>query len=110
MQREARSTAHRLWSLRCWFYVYPNRGHSIILMRPQQSDPFFTMGVDVMRPAFNFEAKYRVNMLTREDWTKGTGTSTALKGLIWFTDGPKMREGSRAEVLGQSVRRGSAFL
>jgi len=63
-----------------------------------------------MRPAFNFEPKYRVTTLTREDWTKGTGTSTALKGFIWFTDGPKMREGTRAEVLRQSVRRRSAFL
>jgi hypothetical protein len=56
----------------------------------QESDPIFNMGVDVMRPAFNFESRYRVIMLTREDWTKGTGTSPVVKGLIWFIDGSKI--------------------
>ena len=32
-----------------------------------------------MRPAFNFEPKYRVTMLTQEDWTKGTGTPPVVK-------------------------------
>jgi len=63
------------------------------LMWLQQSDFFFNMGVDVMRPEFNFEPKYRVTMLTREDWTKGTGASAAVRGLVWFTDGSRMREG-----------------
>jgi hypothetical protein len=62
------------------------------------------MGVYVMRPAFNFEHKYRVTVSTREDWTKGTG-NPAVKGLIWFTDGSKMREGTGAGVCGQSVGR-----
>jgi hypothetical protein len=51
-------------------------------MRIQQSDPIFNMGVDVMRPAFNFEPKYRVTMSTREAWTKETGTPPAVKGLV----------------------------
>jgi hypothetical protein len=67
------------------------------------------MTVDVMRPAFNFEPKYRVTMLTREDWTKGTGTPPVVKGLVWFTDGSKMKEGTRAGVYGQSVGRRSSF-
>jgi len=33
----------------------------------QQSDPMFNMGVDIMRPAYNFEPQYRVTLLTRED-------------------------------------------
>ena len=33
VQSEARSAAHRLWSLGCWSYLHPNRGHSNILMR-----------------------------------------------------------------------------
>jgi len=45
----------------------------------QQSDLIFNMGVDVARPEFNLELKYRVSMLTREDWTKGTG-APAVKG------------------------------
>jgi len=73
VENEARSTVHRLWSLGCWSYLHPNKGHSSILRRLQQSDPIFNMGVDVMRPAFNLEHKYRVTMLTREDWTGGTG-------------------------------------
>jgi len=32
-------------------------------MRLQQSEPIFNMGVDVMRPAYNFEPQYRVSML-----------------------------------------------
>jgi hypothetical protein len=62
-------------------------------MRLQQSDPIFNMGVDVIRPPFNFEPKYRVIMLTREDWTKGTGTPPVVKELVWFTDGSKMKGG-----------------
>jgi hypothetical protein len=63
------------------------------MMRLQQSDPIFNMGVDVMRPGFNFEPKYRITMLTREDWTKGTGAPPVVKGLIWFTDGSKTQGG-----------------
>jgi len=67
------------------------------------------MGVDVMRPAYNFEPQYRVTMFTREDWTKATGAPPAVKGLIWFTDGSKMREGTGAGVYGQSVGRRLSF-
>jgi len=66
----------------------------------QQSDPIFDMGVDVMRPAFNPEPKYRVTMQTGEDWTKGTDVPTAVKGLIWFTKGSNMREGPGLEYMG----------
>ena len=74
-------------------------------MQLQQSDPIFNMGVDVMRPAYNLEPPYVVTMLMREEWTKATGAPPAAKGLVWFTDGSKMREGTRAGVYGQSVRR-----
>jgi hypothetical protein len=46
-----------------------------------------------MRPAFNLEPRYRVTMLTRVDWTKGPGSPLEVKGLVWFTDGSKMRGG-----------------
>jgi len=69
----------------------------------QQLDPIFNMEVDIMRPAYNFEPQHRVNMLTREDWTKATGAPPAVKGLVRFTDGSKMREGTGAGVYGQSV-------
>ena len=67
------------------------------------------MGVDVMRPAYNFEPQYRVTTLMREDWTKATGDPNAVKGLIWFTDGSKMRERTRAGVYGQLVGRRLSF-
>ena len=46
---------------------------SSLLMRLQRSDPVFNMGVHVIRPAFYLELKYRVTMLTREEWTRGPG-------------------------------------
>jgi len=66
------------------------------------------MEVDVMRPAYNFEPQYRVTMLMREDWTKATG-APAVKGLVWFTDGSKMRDGTGAGVYGQSVGKRLSF-
>jgi len=86
-------------------YLHPNRGHSSILKRLQQSDPIFNMGVDIMRPACHLEPKYRVTMLTREDWTKGSGAPPEAKGLIWYTEGSKMREGTGARDYGQSVKK-----
>jgi hypothetical protein len=106
---EARMVAQRLWSLGCWSYLHPNKGHSSILKWLQQSDPIFNMGVDVMRPAFNLEPKYRVTMLTREDWTRGSGSPSEIKGLVWYTDGSKMKEGTRAGVYGQSLKRRLSF-
>jgi hypothetical protein len=48
-----------------------------------------------MRPAYeyNFEPKYRVVMLTREEWTKGPGSLPVAKGLVWYTDGSRMQGG-----------------
>jgi hypothetical protein len=61
------------------------------------------MGVDVMRSAFNLEPKYRVNMLTREDWTEGTGAPPSVEGLVWSTNGSKTKERTGVGVYGQSV-------
>jgi ribonuclease HI len=63
------------------------------------------MGGDIMKPVFNLEPKYRVTMLTREEWTRGPGTPPAVKGLIWFTDGSRTAKGTGAGVYGQSVNR-----
>ena len=48
-------------------------------------------------------------MLTREDWTKGTGNPPAVKRLVWFTDGSKIREGTWAGFYGQFVGRRLSF-
>jgi hypothetical protein len=63
------------------------------------------MRVDVMRPAYNFEPKYRFMLLAREDWTTGTGTPPIAKGHVWFTDGFRMEGRTGAGVCGQSDRR-----
>jgi ribonuclease HI len=47
------------------------------------------MGNDIMRPAYNFEPKYRVDMLTREEWTNGPGPPPVVKGLVCYTDGSR---------------------
>ena len=62
-----------------------------------------------MRPAFNSEPRYRVTMLTWKDSTKGTGPPPVIKGLVWFTDGSKMKEGTGVGVYGQSVGRRLSF-
>jgi len=64
----------------------------------------------MMRPAFNFEPKYRVTMLTREDWTKGTGAPPVIKGLIWFTDGSRMKGGYQGWRLWAICRRRAQLL
>jgi hypothetical protein len=62
------------------------------------------MGVGVMRPTFNLEPKYRVTMLTREEWIRGPGTPV-VKGLVWFTYGSRKMEGTGAGVCRQSLGR-----
>ena len=52
---------------------------------------------------------FRVTMLTREDWTLGTGTPPEIKGLVWYTDGSRMKEGTGAGVYGQSLKRRLSF-
>jgi len=58
------------------------------------------MGVDVMRPAYNFEHQYWVTLLTSEDWTKATVAPPAVKGLVWFTGGSRMRGETGLESMG----------
>jgi hypothetical protein len=100
IQEEANSAAHRLWSLGCWSYLHPSQGHSCILTRLQKSDHIFNTGVNVMKPVFNLEPKYRVTVLTRDEWTRGPGTPPAVKRLVWFMDGSRTAEGTRAGVQG----------
>jgi len=61
------------------------------------------MEVDVMKPVFNLEPKYRVTMLIREKWTRDPGTPPAVKVFVWFTDKSRTAEGTGAEVYGQSL-------
>jgi hypothetical protein len=58
-----------------------------------------------MKPIFNLEPKYRVTMLTGEEWTRGPGSPPAVKGLVWLTDGSRNAEGTAAGVYGQSANR-----
>jgi ribonuclease HI len=58
-----------------------------------------------MKAVFNLEPRNRVTMLTREEWTRGTRTPPAVKGLIWFMDGSTTVEETRAGVYGQYANR-----
>jgi hypothetical protein len=67
------------------------------------------MGFDMMMPSYNFEYKYRIKMLNREDLTKGTGTLPAVKGFSgyrWVQDAG----GTGAGIYGKSIRRRLSFL
>jgi ribonuclease HI len=58
-----------------------------------------------MKPVFNLELQCMVTMLTTEEWTTSPRTPPVVKGLVWFTGGSRMAEGTRAGVYGQSVNR-----
>ena len=104
IQGEARSAAHHLWSLGCWSYHHTSWGHSSILMQLQRSDPILNTGVDIMKPAFNLQRKYRVSMLTREEWTRGPLTPV-VKGLVCFNDGSRTMEVTGAVLYRKSLGR-----
>jgi hypothetical protein len=63
------------------------------------------MRTDGIRPAFNFESNYRVTMLTREEWTRGSFTPPAVKGLVWYREGFSTPGGTGAGVYWQSLGR-----
>ena len=43
----------------------------------------------------------RVTMLTRENRTRGSGAPPEVRGLVWYTDESKTKEGTGASVFGQ---------
>jgi hypothetical protein len=66
--------------------------------------------VDVMRPAFNLEPKYRVTTLTKEEFARGTGTSAVEKGLSCLQMGPGRRKGPGMESMGNLWEEYTVFL
>ena len=56
-----------------------------------------------MKPVFNLESKYRVTMLTKNEWTRVPGTPRRVKGLVWFADGSRTAEGTASGVYRQFV-------
>jgi hypothetical protein len=49
--------------------------------------------------------KFRVTVLTREEWTRGPGTLSAVKGLFWYAEGSRMQRGNGAGYYGQFSER-----
>jgi hypothetical protein len=88
-----RSTAHRHCMFGVLVLLSSQQGHSCIWNRLQKSEHIFNMGVNVMRPVFNLESKYRVTMLTRAEWTKGHGTTLAVKGSSGLQIGHGLQRG-----------------
>jgi hypothetical protein len=73
----------------------------------------FSMWVNVMRSAYNLEPKYRVMMLTSEEWTKGTGTpppKLQSRGSSGLQMGPRCRRGPRLGSISNMRKEGSASL
>jgi hypothetical protein len=62
-----------------------------------------------MKQVFNLELKYRVTMLTREEWARGPGTP-AVQGLVWLMDGSRTAEGTGVGSMGSLQVEGSASL
>jgi len=54
-----------------------------------------------MKSVFNLDPNIVSLGVTREEWTRGPGTSPAVKGLVWFTDGSRTVVGTGAGVYGQ---------
>ena len=63
----------------------------------------FNTGFGVVRLAFNLESQYIVILLLREVWTETAGVPPAIKGIVWFTDGSRMKAGTGRGVYMQSV-------
>jgi hypothetical protein len=76
----------------------------------QKLDPIFNIVVDVMRPAFNCEPKYRVTMLTGKEWTRGPGTLPIVKGLVCYTEGSRTRGEQRPQSMCNLQDKGSVSL
>jgi len=90
--------------------IHPIRGHSSIVMQLDRSDSIFNMGIDFMRPALNLDHKYRVTMLTRQEWTRGPGTPPVVKGLVWFTDGSRAKERTGGWILWANFGKKAQYL
>jgi hypothetical protein len=67
------------------------------------------MRADVIRPAYNFEPKYTVELLSRKDWTIGMGTPPLLRGRSGSQMGPGRRGGPGLGYRGILMKEGSAF-
>jgi hypothetical protein len=61
-----------------------------------------------MKPTFNLECKYRITMLTREEWTRGPATPV-VKGLVCFNESRTI-EGTESVFYGKIGEEGSGFL
>jgi len=63
-----------------------------------------------MNPVFNLEPKYRVTILTIEEWTRGPGTPLAVEGISGLRIGPGLRSGRGLGSTGNLQTEGSACL
>ena len=63
-----------------------------------------------MRPGFNLEPKYRVTTLTKEEWTRGPGTSPVEKDSSGLQTSPGERRGPGLESMGNLREEDTVFL
>ena len=90
--------------------LHPNRGFSSILMRLQQSDPIFNMGVDVMRPAINFNPNIGLLCWLGKTGPKELALLLQSRGSSDLEVGPRWGRGPELESMGNLWEERSAFL
>ena len=110
VQSEARSAAHRLCSLWCWSYLQPNRAHSSILMRLQQSDPIFKWGLTLWGQHTNLDTNIRLPCWRGRIGLKQLVLLLQSKArLVYWWVQDEGGGGTVAGVYGQSVGRRLSF-
>lgn len=104
IEAEARRAAYRLKCGGQWTTAGGMLGHTRVLSNTAETHVTLSMRSDRKVPSFSFNTPYTTVLPSREDWnTRGHGLLTP-KGLVWFTDGSRTRDGSGAGVYGESPR------
>ena len=95
VQVKAFATADRLQQNGMWF---PNFSGGHAKIRSLIADPIFDMPRDRLTPEIDFSRRFKVVLNQRTDWLNGGLTEMFGDGLVGFTDGSKMSEGTGAGI------------
>ena len=78
-----------------WIGELPGKGYTNIVDHVSRASPSTRMRQDRITATYCFRRRYSVQFPTREEWSTTAGPLGG-QGLIWFTDGSKMEEGTGA--------------
>jgi hypothetical protein len=91
-QGEVRSAKHPLCSLRCWSYFTPLEGIAVYWWSFISEIPYLYGGW-CWGQHIILKSSTGLLMLAKEEWTRGPGTSSAVRGLAWYTNASGMGGG-----------------